>query len=368
VPAHAAAKRLLPILPSPMHPDLHVEHAFRLLLPPGAARGYIDLLIPQPVLKYMPTGDWSPKRPVVIDHKTTSNLFYAKTSEELRTDPQAILYGLEARVHVSRERKQKVSDIPEVDLQWGYTSTRGPAEVRPVRLRQSLPILEDGLGPLLDDARAMAAGLAHGVTKDLEYDLRACEAFGGCPYRLRCDAYKNYQNGSTPSRTTDGAYASTMTSALLAKLQKASQSAPKAKPEDVPPAAVSTPAPEPTTETHDVKPSPEPALPKPDTTGLDVKPTEPVAINSPEAAPDVSPEDPPVPGEVATSTPKKRVGRPKKAPAPFPTEVIDAEFDVSARSGAVNEDELKALLLRAVNNGQFSVAQQIIHTIESLDD
>lgn len=390
VPADATAKRLLPLNPLPTHPGLRVEHPFRILFKQGAARGFIDLLVSNPILSKMPKGPWRPLVPVIFDQKSTGRMEFAKTSEDLRTDPQAILYGVEARRVVAMERKIKVVDVPEVDLCWNYGSTK-TKETRPVHLRQSLAILEDGLGPLLETVSEMAASVGT-PTKDLDYDLRECDRYGGCAHRSYCPAHQSYLFGSVrndsfpaasdaPNPETNPERTPKMANDVMAKLRKLGAQPAKPPPPEVleenPPAKTAS----------DQKVTPEPDLPKPDVAVLDEKPIPPGTspVNPPDAAPNVSPEDPPAPevldhAEIEAGTKKKR-GRPKgsgtkAAPKPVAEpETIDAEFvavplvetkvTVPLDEGCMSNEEIDGMLARiaqqATDHKRLVLAAQVLN-------
>lgn len=391
VPSDATAKRLLPLLPLPTHPGLLVEHPFRVLFPQGAARGFIDLLIPDPDLKKMPPGPWTSGTPIIVDHKSTSRIDFALTPEELRTDPQAILYGVEARRIVGRARGVRVVDVPEVDLSWNYGSTK-TKETRPVRMRQSLAILEDGLGPLLETAQEMAAAVALGVDRiaDLPYDLRECDRFGGCPHRAYCKAHQTYaltgyalETGSDRNESVRPASEAAnpeqpkrMNMNVMNKLRALGQQPSK------PPPPLETEAP--ATESGSTAVTPEPTLPKPDTSGLSTPiPAGTSPVNPPDAAPNVSPTDPPPP-TTASEPAKRKPGRPAKAkpatvvvPAQHPVvitaEPIEAEFEavsVQTRGKYLTDEEaeaeLKNLAAQALAGGRYVLAAQATNTLIAL--
>lgn len=240
-PSHPRAKALIPFLPLPS-PDLKVEHEIRLLTPPGVVRGFIDLFILDPEKVQMPEGfGATPGVPVVKDHKTTSNIYYAKTVEDLKKDPQAILYGLAARL----EARDATGSVPEnVDLNWNYVQTRGDPETKSVRLRQSLTIMEDGLGPIIEEAAKMRATLVSAPdAKDLPHDLRSCEKFGGCQFIEVCP-HVNKETVTVPET------ADQPVSATLAKIRalQAKKITPPPPAEAAPP-----PTPEPPTVTPEPK-------------------------------------------------------------------------------------------------------------------
>lgn len=204
-PAATLALSLLKLTPSPRHPGLKVEHPFQILLAPGAARGFMDVFIPLPQPALLPKDyPFSHRVPVVLDHKTTSNVErYAKTVEDLKSDPQAIIYGLAARAEMARSavrsgaKRAYVTDYEDVDLVWNYTQTKGATKVQSTRLRQSLATLQDGLRTLRPTLEAIGEVYAR-VKRDeghltdvegLSYSLGACSNYGGCPHRSYCHAH-----------------------------------------------------------------------------------------------------------------------------------------------------------------------------------
>lgn len=144
---------------------------------------------------------------VVLDHKTTSDFRYAKTTREaLLGHPQAPIYAVGSCEH---------GGVGAVGLAWnyvkhgvtfdkdaqpgpyGYTikSARRPVALEPpVRLVVSRAEAEDALGRFVPTAKRMlkiiadppAPGEDGLIAKQLEPNPDACEAFGGCPYRAQC--------------------------------------------------------------------------------------------------------------------------------------------------------------------------------------
>lgn len=173
---------MLRLLPLP-RPDFLIEHEIRLLTPPGVVKGFVDLFVPRPEADGWPVG-LEADLPTVFDHKTTANLSYAKSEDDLLTDPQALLYGLAARVHV----KEKTGKMPEhVGLVWNYVQTKGEPYTRSVRVRQSLKVLESGLEPLFAQAADMATALkTRPQPNDMPYNTDSCDKYGGCSYRDIC--------------------------------------------------------------------------------------------------------------------------------------------------------------------------------------
>ena len=195
VPTSGAALALLRHLPTP-GPGLtsaSVETEFRLITPPGIVSGYMDLCILEPEL--IPESRWPEywrgyKNPIVKDHKTVRSLDYAKSELDLRLDPQALIYGFAARALAKAPMPE------EVGLQWTYVERgatllgfdgRQEYKTKPVRVKQSLTLLEDGLTGIFATATEMRTVAVSGCRAvDVESNPEACKDFGGCPYLKHC--------------------------------------------------------------------------------------------------------------------------------------------------------------------------------------
>lgn len=182
LPEHPAALALLPLLPHP-HERMLVEHQFQLLTKAGIARGFIDLYLPnsEGVVRPEHLMAFPEKNPFVHDHKSTARLDYALTEAELEEDPQAILYGLEARRYAKT--------LEDVILSWGYTQTKGRPAVKPVVVRQTRSMFEDGFLKVLDNATKMGVLAECEHETDIPFDTAECDSYGGCPHRKICTAY-----------------------------------------------------------------------------------------------------------------------------------------------------------------------------------
>ncbi len=125
-------------------------------------------------------------RPAVVDHKTTSNLRWAKNPEDLLYDVQANLYAYELATRTGSG---------EVDLVWIYYPTKSAAPAEPVFLRVSAEHATRMFGLLEAAAARMASHLevsrgspAPGASYVLTMapNPGACSAYGGCPYQHLC--------------------------------------------------------------------------------------------------------------------------------------------------------------------------------------
>lgn len=134
--------------------------------------------------------------PVVMDHKTTSNIkLYAKTEDDLLADPQAMIYA-----DVAMER----TGSNEAYLVWNYGSTSKPYKVKRVALKvlreHSRSVLES-LAPTAEEMQTLYKIKAyeeqtqpletiHQTLTDMVLTLppsmESCGKYGGCPNITRC--------------------------------------------------------------------------------------------------------------------------------------------------------------------------------------
>jgi hypothetical protein len=125
--------------------------------------------------------DWTGifnQRPTVIDHKTTSNLEYAKTEESLLTDAQGIIYSVAGFAGFQTD---------EVDLFWNYGTTGKRTDTRHVKTTVHLPIISKNFEVIEEVAAEMLLAYQNiGDPHELPPTPGACGAFGGCPFQSRC--------------------------------------------------------------------------------------------------------------------------------------------------------------------------------------
>lgn len=158
----------LPHLPEPGTPGLVVEGDFAFELRGHRFVGRKDLEI------------LSATPPRTIDHKTTKNFRYAKKPDTLRTDIQAVLYGVDAMTRAGSN---------EVDLLWNYLRADPDApEVKPVTIRLTRADAEPVMERILAIADQLQTLVDAGATAlDLPPNPDACDMFGGCPFQDRCN-------------------------------------------------------------------------------------------------------------------------------------------------------------------------------------
>jgi len=178
------ARSMLRHLPAPQAVRAeNVERGFQVRLGGHLFVGYTDLFMP----------GQSP--PTVYDHKTTSDFCWAQTHEGLLVDVQATLYSYWAFIHLK--------DVQEVQLQWTYGRTRGT----PVSMIVSRTVTKKEIEPRLEltmqSAEEMALIKASVKTAmEVPYHAEACEAFGGCPYRAKCNLTPSERMGAIMSQGT----------------------------------------------------------------------------------------------------------------------------------------------------------------------
>lgn len=237
------AAALIPYLPPPqaVQPRF-VEVRFGMKLAGLDFVGFVDLFHPEHA-----------RRPRVYDHKTTSGLQWAKTPAELVGDVQATLYAFWGMIHSS-------ADV--LDLQWTYATrdkrpkvqvveqTVTKAEIRP-RLEQTRDTALE-LQALLDEPGLRAL--------DVPYDAAGCEAFGGCPFREKCNLSPQERIKSVMSQGEQK-------ESFLARLRsRQAGGAPEGATPHPPPATPSPAAPSAATAVNPPAPPPAPETPPAPTT------------------------------------------------------------------------------------------------------
>jgi hypothetical protein len=125
----------------------------------------------------------------VVDYKTSSDPNkWAKTPEDLRVDPQAVLYA-----------KHAFAKFPELDvviLRWVYGRTKPPGWAMPVEIMMTREDADRGFEAMESYAAEMQAATDASPTDPVEkykfalaqepnYD--ACDSYGGCPHKSRCN-------------------------------------------------------------------------------------------------------------------------------------------------------------------------------------
>lgn len=150
--------------------------------------------------------------PLVVDHKTTANLQYAKTEEELSTNIQMLAYAYEAVCLKPLAKAVRVAH--------NVMLTRGAPAARYTDALISVKDVHAGWTRIQDISDKMIETSKLASPADVPPTLSACDRFGGCFHRDRCSAIKNAQNpNASPYDGIDTAsQENTMTTALPAHL------------------------------------------------------------------------------------------------------------------------------------------------------
>lgn len=334
-PSGEIALALKPLLMLPGTPGLRLRRKFLIPSPSGlfGYQGEFDLWAPDSACVPGLEGG----APLLGDIKTTGNLNYAKTGEALLTDVQAELYSMVSMVE---------DNVDVLDLVWFYTRTRGAhrAQRSHVRVKASHVVEQferiDAIGRELVTIKQ-----SNPKVSELPPNVRMCEAYGGCPFRYKCNLSPSVQAAAV---NREAVMNSPATADFLATLRKG---APDAAPPPVPtvtppvsnpfavPPAVALPAwmTAPVDPRHAQQAAPPLALVTP-------------AINPPEAAlPPAPPVGAAAPVASVAETAKRGPGRPKKASvevAGAVGTVLEAKAELGAGPAAVHLVDLEGLVAR----------------------
>lgn len=120
-------------------------------------------------------------QPQNFDLKTTGDFKWAKTPEDLLYDTQRVFYGIFALA--------ECSEADSVLSRWVYALTAKPHTSKPVELissrEQTEQAFKDNLIPVCHSI--LEHTLEFNKAMDVEPDYTGCSAFGGCPYKEKCN-------------------------------------------------------------------------------------------------------------------------------------------------------------------------------------
>ena len=156
--------------PAPKTTDLVTEHGFEIsTFSDVCFRGVIDVLHVD--------GDHA----LVGDHKTTSNLKYAMTPEQLSKDIQAIAYGYYAVV---------AFNVQNVTLRWVYYSKKKP-QAKCVEVTLPCQHFIKRWGEIMEKSKKMLdQWTKHDYPENIAGNENACDNYGGCEFRAQCKKLK----------------------------------------------------------------------------------------------------------------------------------------------------------------------------------
>ncbi len=379
------ARVALPHLPPPMLPGLACQHPISLASPSGkwAYQGYIDLWLPDSrAVANIPRYD-GPPIPLVQDFKTIKSLRWMKTSEALRTDVQAQLYGTYAIAETG-------SDY--ADLNWLTITTEKPYVAKPAHLRvhidQVWPQFEaiDATGHELHDVRMAAPPreAPHDVREafvlSLKPNLKMCDEYGGCPHRHICNHTPQVNRDAVVAKMKERKKnAMTTASSALARLKARKPGATPAPTT----AAETTAAPAATATTTAPAPAPAPAhaptekplsFPLP---GYDVPAEAFAGVNPPEkdlppapkAAPPVATttDAAPLPNPPDVAEPKASRGRPKGSKnKPKTDDVAAAATPAPADAPAAPTKSAEQIIEEMLDDDAKGAAPVAVAAVESM--
>ena len=323
----------LATLPQPKTPGMIIQKSFELPSPSWrthdfAYRGFIDLWLPDsrllPELSPLVGRDAHVEPvPAIVDFKTTKDLKWRRTEEQLLTDVQAMLYATHALYSPDSSGRR----VRAVDLSWMYFTTKKPYRTRTTNVRPNSEhvikqfLMIDATGREIQELRGRSSD-----PLDLPPNPDMCESYGGCPHQARCNLSPvqilDAQAALMKRRlqiVADKRQERDMGTAELIAQMRAKQAAAQGQT-----AATTAPAPAPVVPVAPVAPTTLPAwaTAKVDPLKIEVR-TGP--INPPEAA---LPPAPPVSAETKKAGP----GRPKKATAPV-TDNTERDASVNADAG-----------------------------------
>ena len=149
-------------------PD-HVERAFDLTPRgwPARVRGRIDLIIPD--------------QNEIIDHKTTSQLSWAKNETDLETDTQAVLYST-----VALSGGLGISFDEPLKFTLSYATTKGAVKTRVVSRHFTQEQLNAPLERIMKDVIDQKTVSSALKWEDVEPNYQSCKKYGQCHFYQDC--------------------------------------------------------------------------------------------------------------------------------------------------------------------------------------
>jgi len=118
--------------------------------------------------------------PEIGDHKSTGNMAYSLDETKLRSDPQGIVYANALFDDFPR--------VPFVRERWVYYGTSKPFPSKKVHIAVGRDEARYRLEPLDDLARGLIRLRGTSLrAMDLPPSPSACENYGGCPHKQRCN-------------------------------------------------------------------------------------------------------------------------------------------------------------------------------------
>ena len=187
------ARTALPFAPKPG--SVYVEESIETLGLTAAglpALGYIDVL------------DLKSDPPQVLDWKTTSNFRYAKSEDELLCNVQMSVY---AKATLAMFERLDLPTPSSVRVTHVAMLTKAPHEARRTSAVMTLPTIHENWKHVERTVAEMKATALLDTPDKVAPTESACHAYGGCPFRDRCNALKATRSifaglGSAETKTT----------------------------------------------------------------------------------------------------------------------------------------------------------------------
>lgn len=186
------ARTALPFAPKPG--SVYVEESIESLGLTAAglpALGYIDVL------------DLKSDPPQVLDWKTTSNFRYAKSEEDLLRNVQMSVY---AKATLAMFDKLDLPEPKAVRVTHVAMLTKTPHEARRASALMPLATIHENWRHVEATVAEMKATALLDTPDKVTPSESACHAYGGCPFRDRCNALKATKSifaGLRSASTTD---------------------------------------------------------------------------------------------------------------------------------------------------------------------
>ena len=172
----------------PMPKTCEVEKLINIQTEAGRCTGRIDFFIEDQKKTGFSNFGWNEETegiPLVGDHKTTGNERWIKTIESLTgDDAQAIIYA-----HYAFQE----TNAKAVDLFWSYMIKKPTTPLHySVRARVERNPIEEKFAKIVNQAKVMLTIFdTKGISaKEVPYDVKGCDAFGGCPFLGICEKEK----------------------------------------------------------------------------------------------------------------------------------------------------------------------------------
>lgn len=141
--------------------------------------GFMDLVLAR---DYYVDGEGAhraaPDEVEVVDWKTTKSLDYARTAEQLGSDPQMVAYAEWARLNFPGARAVRASHV------YFVTAGRPRAEKRTVSI--GADTVAERWHSVVEEVGRMQATARLTRVEDVAPNYASCEAYRGCPFRDRC--------------------------------------------------------------------------------------------------------------------------------------------------------------------------------------